>query len=158
LPTPPPPPQLAPEVHRALGAGLFNRCWELLAIEDRSADQDDELIAAAHASAWHWLQVGNAANRSRSHWMCSRVYAVLGRAEPATFHARRCIELVEAGGEGIEDWDLASGYEAMARAVATGADAAGAAEWKARSIAALESVTDAEDRALIEDDLATITV
>ena len=105
VPTPPPPPELAPEVHRALGAGLYNRCWDLMEIEDRTIDQDDELIATAHASAWHWRQVGHVANQSRGHWMCSRVYAVLGRGEPALYHARRCVEIVDGGGEGIEDWD-----------------------------------------------------
>ena len=95
VPTPPKPPELSPEIHRALGVGLYNRCWDLMEHEDRTRDQDDELIATAFASAWHWLQVGNTANRARSHWMCSRVYSVTGRAEPALFHARRCVEIVE---------------------------------------------------------------
>ena len=56
------------------------------------------------------------ANLARGEWQCSRVYAVLGRAEPALWHARRCVELDEAGAEGREDWDLAAAYEAMARA------------------------------------------
>ena len=158
VPTPPPPPELTPELHRALGAGLFNRCWDLLETEDRTLDQDDELIATAHASAWHWLQVGHSANRSRGHWMCSRVYAVLGRGEPALYHARRCVEIVEAGGEGIEDWDAPSAYEAMARALATSGDLVGAAEWKARASAALGAIPEAEDRSVIEGDLATLPV
>ena len=40
------------------GAGLYNRCWDLMEIEDRTIDQDDELLATAYASAWHWRQVG----------------------------------------------------------------------------------------------------
>jgi hypothetical protein len=158
VPTPHLPPELTPELHRALGAGLFNRCWDLLETEDRTVGQDDELIATAHASAWHWLQVGQSANRSRGHWMCSRVYAVLGRAEPSIYHARRCVELVEAGGEGIEDWDAASAYEAMARAQATAGDLDAAAAWKARATAALEAIGKAEDRSVIEGDLATLPV
>ena len=58
VPTPPKPPELSPEIHRALGVGLYNRCWDLMENEDRTRDQDDELIATAFASAWHWLQVG----------------------------------------------------------------------------------------------------
>jgi DNA-binding transcriptional MerR regulator len=157
VPTPPLPPDLAPETHRALGAGLYNRCWDLMELEDRTIDQDDELIATAHASAWHWLQVGHRANRSRGHWLCSRVYAVLGRPEPALHHARRCVEIAEAGGEGLEDWDVPSAYEAMARALATAGDVAGATEWKARAAAALAGIG-AEDRSVIEGDLATLPV
>ena len=58
---------------------------------DRGPDrgQDDEMVDTAHASAWHWRQVGNAANAARGHWLLARVYAVLGRGEPAVHHARR---------------------------------------------------------------------
>jgi len=158
VPTPPKPPELSPELHRALGVGLYNRCWDLMENEDRTRDEDDELVATAFASMYHWLQVGNAANRARSHWMCARVYAVTGRAEPALFHARRCVELVEAGGEGFEDWDVPGSYEAMARALAVSGDLEGAAEWKARAAVALDAIANTEDRAPIEGDLATLPV
>jgi DNA-binding transcriptional MerR regulator len=158
VPTPPAAPELAPETHRALGAGLFNRSWDLLAIEHRTPAQDDELVDTAHASAWHWRHVGNAANLARGHWMCSRVYAVLGRGEAAVHHARRANEVLAAGGDGIEDWDGAAAAEAMARALAVSGDLAGAAEWKARATVALEAVADPEDRAVVEGDLATLPV
>ena len=80
MPTPQPP-DLSPEIHRALGAGLFNRTWDLMETEGRTPAQDDELVDAAHASAWHWRQVGNVAHAARGHWLCSRAYAVLGRGE-----------------------------------------------------------------------------
>jgi hypothetical protein len=137
---------------------LFNRTWDLLAIEDRSTEQADELVDTAHASAWHWRQVGNAANAARGHWLCSRVYAVLGRGEPAVHHARRAVEILEHGGEGIEDWDAAAAAEAMARALSVSGDLAGAADWKTRAAAALDDVADAEDREVIERDLATLAV
>jgi hypothetical protein len=41
-------PKLHPEIHRALGAALFNRTWDLLATGDRTATQDDDLVATAH--------------------------------------------------------------------------------------------------------------
>jgi hypothetical protein len=157
-PTAHPAPELSPDVHRALGAGLFNRTWDLLGVEGRTAAQDDELIDTAHASAWHWSQAGDAANAARGHWLCSRVYAILGRDEPAIHHARRAVDLVERGGGGLEDWDAAAAAEAMARALAVGGDRVGATEWKARATAALAGIADAEDRRVIEADLATLPV
>ena len=65
---------------RRLGADLFNKTWTLMEKDDRTIDDDDEMVHCAHASAYHWRQVGTAANRSRSEWQCSRVYAILGRA------------------------------------------------------------------------------
>lgn len=153
-----PAPVLDPETHRALGAGLFNRSWDLLAVEDRTPDQDDELIDTAHASAWHWRQVGNAANAARSHWMCARVYAVLGRGEPAVHHARRAADILASGGDGIEDWDAAAAAEGMARALAVAGDTGGAAVWKAKAMEALGGIAHPEDRAVIERDLATLPI
>jgi len=157
VPTPQPP-DLSPEIHRALGVGLFNRTWDLMETKGRTPAQDDELVDAAHASAWHWRQVGNVAHAARGHWLCSRAYAVLGRGEGAVHHARRANELLAAGGEGIEDWDAAAAAEAMARALAVDGDLAGAAEWKARAAGLLDGIAEAEDRAVIEGDLAALPV
>jgi hypothetical protein len=77
----------------------------------------DEMLHCAHASAYHWMQGGGTtANRARSEWLCSRVYSILGRAEPALHHARRCVELVESAPDEMEDWDIAGAHEALARA------------------------------------------
>jgi hypothetical protein len=153
---PTPPPTLDPETHRALAAGLYNRTWDLLGIEARTPAQDDELVDTAHGSAWHWRQVGNAANEARGHWLCSRVYATLGRGEAAVHHARRANEVLAAGGDGIEEWDAPGAAEAMARALAVSGDRVGAAEWKARAEAGLRGVTDEEDRLVIAADLANL--
>jgi DNA-binding transcriptional MerR regulator len=158
VPTPPPPPSLDAATHRALAAGLFNRTWDLLEIEDRTARQDAELIDTAHASAWHWRQVGNAANEARGHWMMARVYAVLGHGAESVYHARCANDVLALGGDGIEDWDAAAAAEAMARALVASGDAAGAAAWKAKAEALLVDVADAEDRAVVEGDLATLPV
>lgn len=156
MPTSHPTPELNPEAHRALAAGLYNQTWDLLGIERRTAAQDDEMIDAAHASAWHWRQVGNAANEARGHWLCSRVYAVLGMGETAVHHARRAVAIIDGGGEGIEDWDAPAAAEAMARALAVTGDLEGCATWRSRAAAALEQVADPEDRGVIERDLATL--
>jgi DNA-binding transcriptional MerR regulator len=158
VPTPPPPPTLDPESQRALAAGLFNRSWDLLEIEDRTARQDAELIDTAHASAWHWRQVGTAANEARGHWMLARVYSVLGHGAEAVYHAKLANEVLDLGGEGIEDWDRPAAAEAMARALVAAGDLAAAAEWKARAAELLQAVTDAEDRSVVEGDLAALPV
>ena len=85
----------------------------------------------------------------------SRVYSVLGRGEPALYHARRCVEIDEAN-DAREDWDLGSAYEAMARASAVAGDLAGRDEWKSRAVAELAKIADAEDRQVLEQDLATL--
>ncbi|HEY6016427.1 MAG TPA: hypothetical protein VIU16_06550 [Gaiellaceae bacterium] len=137
---------------RQLAVDLFNHCWTLLARDRRSRDEDDEMLHAAHASRFHWGRVGGPENRARGEWQCSRVYCVLGRAEPALHHARRCLELCEE--HGLADWDLAFAYEALARAHRVAGDD-GEAE-RFRELARTVPVAEAEDRELLESDLASI--
>ena len=148
--------ELDEEGRRRLAAALFNHVWTLLERPGRTADEDEEMVHAAHASAHHWSTVGTIANRARSEWQCSRVYAVLGRAEPALHHARRCLELCESAPEEVEEFDLPFAYEAMARAYAVAGEEAASREWLGRARAAAERIVDEDDRLLLEADLATI--
>jgi hypothetical protein len=152
--TPPATPKFDPRARRALAAGLFNHVWIMLETPDRTPEQIDEMIHAAHASRYHWGEVGEPVNLARGEWQCARVYSVLGRGEPALWHARRCLEINEAANTGA--FDLAAAYEAMARASLAAGDRAACAEWKALGLAALGAIVDAEDRQVVEDDLALL--
>ena len=82
-----------------------------------------------------------------------RVYTVLGRPEPAIWHARRCAEHCEANG--IGDWDLAYAYEALARAHALAGD--GEAEsWKSKARGAGDAIADPETREHFDEDYLTL--
>ncbi len=72
---------------RALAMDLFNETWTLLETEDRTHDQDERMIHAAHASRYHWEQAGGPEQLAVGDWQVSRVYSVLGRPEPALHHA-----------------------------------------------------------------------
>lgn len=154
---PPMPPDLDLTTHRQLAVGLYNFTWTLLEKPDRSAEETDMLIHAAHASRYHWEKVGVAVNRSRGEWLCSRVYAMLGRSEPALWHARRCLAIVDDSGEGFEEWDRASALEALARAYAVAGDRAESERYRALSADELPGIADADDRDVIEKDLASIS-
>jgi DNA-binding transcriptional MerR regulator len=142
--------------HRALGVALYNHTWTLLEKADRTPAETDEMIHSAHASRFHWSRADGSepVNLARGEWQCSRVYAVLGRGEPALWHARRCLAIDEAAG--AADWDIASAYEAMARATGVAGDPDAAAAWKAKATAALDGIADQDDREVIENDLATL--
>jgi hypothetical protein len=146
----------AADERRRLAVDLFNHVWTLLETEGRTPEQDDEMLHAAHASRYHWGAVGTDAHRARGEWQCARVYAVLGRAEPALHHARRCLALCEAGGEGFEDWDVAAALEALARAHAVGGDDEAAKAAAERARAAAEAIADAADREVILADLPAL--
>lgn len=144
--------------HRRLGVDLFNHVWTLLELADRSPEQVDEMIHAAHASRHHWSFAGTSVNLGRGEWQCSRVYAVLGRAEPALWHARRSLAYAEAAAAAgqAEAWDVPSAQEAMARAHAVAGDRAEAERWRALALEGLTHVSDVEDRQIVEQDLAAL--
>ena len=136
---------------RQLGVDLFNEVWRLM----ETREDDDRMVNAAHASAFHWAAAPECKpeNRARSEWLISRVYTVLGRGEPAVWHAQRCLEWCESAG--IGDWDLAYAYEALARAHAV-AGTGEADGWKAKAREAGGAIVDPEDREHFDEDFATL--
>ena len=153
---PPAPPELDAATRRALAVGLFNHVWTLLETPDRTPAQDDELVHAAHASRYHWGEVGEPLQRAIGEWQVSRAYATLGRGEPALHHARRCLALAEE--HELERWLFASAFEGLARAHAAAGDRDAAAAWKARAEAAAREIDEAEERQIVEGDIATLPV
>jgi DNA-binding transcriptional MerR regulator len=142
--------------HRQLGVDLFNYTWTFLEKESRTRDEEEEMLYATHASAYHWLHADGAGpqNRARGEWQISRVYAVLGRGEAAVHHGQRCLDLCLENG--IGDWDLAFAYEALAR----GHKVAGNEDEFRRNLRlareAGTKIADAEDRELLEKDVAEL--
>ena len=136
--------------HRQLGVDLFNSTWRLI----ESRENDELMVATAHASAFHWMCAPECKpeNVARGHWLVSRVYTLVGRGEPALHHATRCLETCEA--DELRDWDLGFAYEALARAHKTAGNGAEAERY--RALAAAVEIADAEDRELLERDLATL--
>jgi len=105
---------LTKEQHRQIASGLFNYTWSLLERKRRTASLDDEMLEAAHASRFHWGHAGTPLNLSIAEWQVSRVYSVLGRGEPALFHAGRALAIARRFR--LTPFYLAYAYEAMARA------------------------------------------
>ena len=122
---------LSAEEERAVAADCFNGAWTLLEKNDRTPDEDALMAHMAHASTYHWSNVGEAVHQVRGEWQCSRVYAVLGRAEPALHHAKRALEICQRAG--IQK-----------------------AHWLREGHAALDGIADEDDRAIVLADLETV--
>jgi hypothetical protein len=142
----------AADVHQRLAKDLFNRVWDLLEKENRTREEDETMLNAAHASRFHWGEVGQPVNLARGDWQISRVNAVLGRVDAAAHHARSSLEILQENG--IGDWDLAFAYEALARAAALSGDSTEFDQWMAKAHEAAADIADEEDRALVVADLA----
>jgi hypothetical protein len=140
--------------HRRFAVDCFNRTWELLDRKKRTKAEDDEMIHTAHASRYHWGEIGAPVNFARGEWQISRVYAVLKRAEPALYHARRCLDICQKNG--IGDFDLAYAYEALARASAVAGKKDDTERYAALGKGAGEKIAERDDREHFFADLKTI--
>ena len=145
---------LSSEDERKLAIHCFNSVWSLMEKEARTTEDDDLMLHMAHASRYHWGQVGQPENVVRGEWQVSRVYAVLGRPEPCLYHAQRALDVCLENG--IGDWDVAFAFEALARANAVSGDAEAARAMTERALEATEMIKEDEDRKIVLADLETI--
>jgi hypothetical protein len=112
--------ELGQDVHRKLAAQLFNFTWDLIEQDTRTEAEADAMINAAHASLFHWSLVGTALNLARGEWQLARVYALVGQAQSALWHAEKSLQLCLTYEFG--DLDVGFAYEALARAYALTGD------------------------------------
>ena len=147
-------PETSPADERALASRLFNDVWALLEREDRSPAESERMVHMAHASRFHWDAVGGDQQRAIGEWQVSRVYATLGRAEPALHHARACVAYAAA--DGVDSWVAASAQEGLARALVVAGDLEAARTAREAALARLADVTDPEDREIVEADIDSL--
>ncbi|NWG11041.1 hypothetical protein HXY33_04735 [Candidatus Bathyarchaeota archaeon] len=103
--------------HKKFAVDSFNLVWTLMENKNRTIEENDKMIHAAHASRFQWGEIGTPVEFERGEWQISRMYTVLNRPEPALYHAKRCLDICKQNN--IGDWEIAFAYEAMARAYAT---------------------------------------
>ena len=140
-------------LHESLAKQINGEVWSLLDKPDRTVEEDERLVLAAHASAYHWLHAGTAVHRQRGEWRLAHVHTVLGREAPARHHARRCLALTETFAAEMKDFDAAYAYEAVARAEALGEDTEPARRYLQLAETQGARIADEEDRTIFLADL-----
>ena len=88
------PDQADASAHERFSAECFNACWELIEKDERTPEDDEEMLNLAHASAWHWSKRPDFTPSKRviALWQLSRVNSLLGQGEVALGHAARALE------------------------------------------------------------------
>ena len=71
---------------RRLAAQANNRAWRLSESLSRSAEEDEEMLQAAHASMYLWKLVGTASNRAHAAQLLAHVYALLKMPDRAAYY------------------------------------------------------------------------
>jgi hypothetical protein len=140
-------------LHESMAKQINNEVWSLLEQTERSEEDDERMVLAAHASYYHWLHCGTAIHRQRGEWLLAHVHTVLGREVAARHHARRCLALTEAFASEMKDFDVAYAYEALARAAALDEDLDTARRYHHLAETQGARIADEEDRTIFQGDL-----
>lgn len=142
--------------HKYFSADCFNRAWTLIDKAGRTADENEQMLALAHASVWHWLERDDCEPRNLAigYWQLSRVYALIRHGERAAHYGN--LSLTASADE--PPFFLAYAHEALARAAALVGDVTVMSEHLTQARRLAEMVKEAEDRQLLLADLETISL
>jgi hypothetical protein len=145
---------MADKTQRQLAVAMFNRTWELIDTTDRTAEMDREMLASACASRALWAGIGSPEQLATGDWQVAHVASLLEHPQLALDFASNAY--ATASTSDVPRWLVASTCEGLARAHAVAGHDDECDAWTQRAREILADVDDAEDRELIETQLATI--
>ena len=142
------------KAHNFFSAHCFNIAWELIDKPERTPEETEQMIQRTMASLWHWAQRPDCSptNLSIGYWQTARVYALAGEAANARKYAGLCLNITPTD----DAFCLGYAHEATARAEALAGNQELANEHLAKATQFATNVTKAEDRKLLEADLASL--
>jgi len=143
------------KAHRYFAVACFNKAWELIDKQDRTAEENEEMIRLTQASIWHWTQREDCkgSNLSIGYWQASRVFAIIGRVEDARRYGKLCLKHSQQE----QPFYLGYAYEALARAEKLAGNADLMASYLANATRLAHQIDEADDRKALLDDLNSIS-
>jgi hypothetical protein len=148
-----PSPEDEPKWRRRLGSGANNRGWELSEKHARTREEDDEMLNAAHASAYLWSTIGTVHNAALAQLLLGQVHALLGLAATASRYAAAALEYFAHRDSAA--WELAIAHAVAANAAHCAGSADAHRAHYAAAEQALQSITAGEERQIV---LATLRI
>lgn len=151
---------LTPEMqewHKQLASRCNNRAWALSVQASRSPAEDREMLDAAHASAYHWGQVGTELHRMRATMLLAEVHALLGHGATALEMATQMRSYL-LGLADTPDWERAFTHAIYAHAAHVAGIAATHRDAYQQAVAAIAAIAEKEDREIVEETFAHVPV
>jgi len=134
--------------HRRFAVDCNNRAWRLAEAPSRTADEDAEMLDAAHAAALHWREVGTELHAARATLLLAHVHALLGHGALAMPYAREAFAYVTS--HESPDWEIAFAHAVLANAAAAAHDTATHVRHYAQAKALGAALPNPEDRAIFD--------
>ena len=125
-----------------------NRAWALAEQPSRTADEDEEMLQAAHASAHLWKGIGTPRNGALASMLLAHVYALLELPNPARHYLARLAGFYAS--ESPEPWEAAFLHAISANVAHASGDGTTHREHYAAAEAAIRDLADPEDRKILQ--------
>ena len=147
--------------HKLFSGTLYMLAGELIEKEDRTPEESDTMIQAAHASAYHWAQLKGHIDEER--WIQSfavgqsiinYAYLEIGDAGRALYHAKRCLEYFDK--YGVQGFPDAYGYDGLAKAYDMAGDTKNRDDAIKKAIEAGNKIEEDNFRASFFEELAKV--
>ncbi|MES2631727.1 MAG: hypothetical protein V4669_02080 [Pseudomonadota bacterium] len=151
-------PDLTPEelaLARKFAMRCNNRAWALSAQASRTPAEDREMLNAAHASAYHWGQVGVEQNLMRATMCLAEVHALLGHGATALAMAQEMRDYFLPRAD-TPDWELAFTHAIYAHAAHVAGDKAAHGAAYQDAVRAIAAIADEEDRQIVNETFAHV--
>ncbi len=142
--------------HRYFAIEGNNVGWRLSELAERTADQTEEMVLAAHASAFHWSQVGTELHLARARMLLGHVLAAAGQGAEALKQARLANETLSR--QACPDWEIAFQHAILAHAAHAADEHALHVEEHRKARQAAEAIEDPEDRQVFDATFVRIPV
>jgi hypothetical protein len=137
-----------------LASQANNRAWTLAEMPDRSAEQGEEMLHAAHAAMYFWNIVGTPDHHAHAALLLAHVYALLKLPEPAAHYLSRSMPHLTR--RESAPWERAFAHAVAANVASASGDAAAHATHHSEAMAAAAQMTDPETRELFNATLRVV--
>ena len=132
--------------HRFFAATSNNRAWDL-STKQRNLEEDQEMLNAAHAAAFHWALIGTELNQKRATMLLAEVHSLLDLAASAYTYAEDMKAYFLSND--TPDWELAFTHTIHAHAAYVRGNLDEHASSYANAERAIEEIAEDKERVIV---------
>lgn len=143
------------QAHKHFSTDCYNKTWDNMDKDDeRSTEENMEMLHTAIASLWHWTQREDVTPRNLSigYWQVSRVYCLIKQPH----NARRYGLLSLQYAKDLSPFLRGYAYETLARAEMIANKRVIMKEYLAKAYETLAQIDNEEDRQALAEDLEAL--
>jgi predicted solute-binding protein len=139
---------------RRLASQANNRAWMLAESSQRTPQEDEEMLQAAHAAMHFWKIVGNDTNRAHAALLVAHACALLGMGESAARFLAQAQPVLMT--DTAAPWEVALAHAVTANVAAANSDATAHRQHYDLAHERVARLPNPEDRSILEATLAVV--